>query len=334
MMSEMDQLTKELMSDPHVFADAFNLLLYDGNPMIRPEKLTLNHGIYDLESSENKSGQLLAKDEQAGIDDVMFGASSTPKGHQEHAFVESSEVLLLPDAPTHLHEIVDVEDEHLLRYIPNYFINLLDPHCIPVEKIDKLQSELGAIYACYHAEKAQTIAQFIESDQRFDNISNVACRIINHLFTFEIAPVSHESEENMNLNKYIQERYQQEYDKGYKAAQDKEAEHTLRLIKTHEESLRAVIADNTQKLDDAKREADDAKREADDAKREADDAKREADDAKREADDAKREADDAKRSQLEAIKRLKQRGMTCGDIADIMGVSAAEIEKLVCPCFS
>ncbi|MBO5752857.1 MAG: hypothetical protein J6S69_04080 [Proteobacteria bacterium] len=124
----------------------------------------------------------------------------------------------------------------------------------------------------------------------------------------------------MNLNKYIQERYQQEYDKGYKAAQDKEAEHTLRLIKTHEESLRAVIADNTQKLDDAKREADDAKREADDAKREAD--------------DAKREADDAKRSQLEAIKRLKQRGMTCGDIADIMGLSAAEIEKLVCPCFS
>ena len=425
-MSEMDQLTKELMSDPHVFADAFNLLLYDGNPMIRPEKLTLNHGIYDLESSENKSGQVSDSGEDAGNCDAILGASSEAKVRQEHVFEDSSEVLLLPDdpvlrlveenletqhqihlerlrdilkrcvwmsddahhylimgienqtevhylmplrtmlydaltyarqmsdlraklrkeqaplkhmiqgapkntkvrgvitlvcyfgkkswdAPTHLHEIVDVDDEHLLRYIPNYFINLLDPHCIPIEKIDKLQSELGAIYACYHAEKAQTIAQFIESDQRFDNISNVACRIINHLFTFEIAPVSHESEETMNLNKYIQERYQQEYDKGYKAAQDKEAEHTLRLIKTHEESLRAVIADNTQKLDDAKREADDAKREAD---------------------DAKRKADDAKRSQLEAIKRLKQRGMTCADIADIMGLSAAEIEKLVCPCFS
>jgi hypothetical protein len=32
------------------------------------------------------------------------------------------------------------------------------------------------------------------------------------------------SEENMNLNKYIQAHYQQEYDKGFKAAQEKEAE--------------------------------------------------------------------------------------------------------------
>ena len=38
-MGKVDTITKNYMSNNMVFADAFNYLMYDGNPVIRPEKL-------------------------------------------------------------------------------------------------------------------------------------------------------------------------------------------------------------------------------------------------------------------------------------------------------
>ena len=38
-MGKVDTITKNYMSNNVVFADAFNYLMYDGNPVIRPEKL-------------------------------------------------------------------------------------------------------------------------------------------------------------------------------------------------------------------------------------------------------------------------------------------------------
>ena len=39
-MSLQDTVTKQYVSDPKVFADAFNYLIYDGEQVIRPEQLT------------------------------------------------------------------------------------------------------------------------------------------------------------------------------------------------------------------------------------------------------------------------------------------------------
>ena len=38
-MGEKDSLTKRFMSRPDVFADAFNCLIYEGRPVIKPEDL-------------------------------------------------------------------------------------------------------------------------------------------------------------------------------------------------------------------------------------------------------------------------------------------------------
>ena len=39
-MSLQDTVTKQYVSDPKVFADAFNYLIYSGRQVIRPEQLT------------------------------------------------------------------------------------------------------------------------------------------------------------------------------------------------------------------------------------------------------------------------------------------------------
>ena len=38
-MGQADIVTKEYMREPHVFADAFNFLLYDGRKVIKPSEL-------------------------------------------------------------------------------------------------------------------------------------------------------------------------------------------------------------------------------------------------------------------------------------------------------
>lgn len=45
------------------------------------------------------------------------------------------------DAPTHLHEMFGETDEKLMRFIPNYHVNLVAPSLI--ENFDKFKTELG-----------------------------------------------------------------------------------------------------------------------------------------------------------------------------------------------
>lgn len=40
-MSEKDTLTKEYMANPEYFADAFNYFMFDGEQIIKPEKLSV-----------------------------------------------------------------------------------------------------------------------------------------------------------------------------------------------------------------------------------------------------------------------------------------------------
>ena len=49
------------------------------------------------------------------------------------------------DAPTSLHEMLSVTDERLLKFVPNYKLNLLTPAQIAEEDFDKFRTGLGAV---------------------------------------------------------------------------------------------------------------------------------------------------------------------------------------------
>ena len=49
------------------------------------------------------------------------------------------------DAPTSMHEMMATKDEHLLKFVPNYTINLLSPAKIEEKDFDKFRSGLGSL---------------------------------------------------------------------------------------------------------------------------------------------------------------------------------------------
>ena len=49
------------------------------------------------------------------------------------------------DAPTSLHEMLDIEDKRLLRFVPDYKLNLLTPAQIADDEFAKFRTGLGAV---------------------------------------------------------------------------------------------------------------------------------------------------------------------------------------------
>jgi len=92
------------------------------------------------------------------------------------------------------------------------------------------------------------------------------------------------------------------------------------------------IADAKNKIEAAERKVETAKRKVEAAKRKTEDAKRKTEAAEREAENARREAEAAKRGNEEStrkiVRKLRKNGMTTSEIAKIVELTEAEVEKI------
>ncbi|MBO5753988.1 MAG: Rpn family recombination-promoting nuclease/putative transposase [Proteobacteria bacterium] len=375
-MPSIDCLTKELMSNPVVFADAFNLLLYDGEQVIKPETLKMPadalknetktfHAAHVSMQSDDPSLHFNDKTQETknalsvermrdilkrcvwmhddethyfilGIEnqtDVHYlmpvrtmlydaltytrqmndiqnalrdaGSSvktrlqGVPKGTKLFGVVTLVCYFgKTPwDGPLSLHDLIQFSDERMKAYIPNYFINLFDPHCMSPEKIDKLQSDLGAIYACYKAYDDKVLDTFFETDCRLRAVAPVTSVLLNKVFHLDTRILNTTTEET-DMCQIIQERYKQEYDKGFKDAQDAANEKFVLI---------------TQAMNAAKDEARTAKDEARTAKDEARTAK-----------------DEARNLQHNAVLSLMKYGnLTLNEIAQTLAIPLEAVEEIV-----
>ena len=73
------------------------------------------------------------------------------------------------DAPTSLHEMLDVEDKRLLRFVPDYKLNLLTPAQITDEEFAKFRTGLGAVmqFAKHRNDKD---VSWMEGNKRFEHM--------------------------------------------------------------------------------------------------------------------------------------------------------------------
>ena len=73
------------------------------------------------------------------------------------------------DAPTSLHEMLDVEDKRLLRFVPDYKLNLLTPAQITDEEFAKFRTGLGAVmqFAKHRNDKD---VSWMEGNKRFEQM--------------------------------------------------------------------------------------------------------------------------------------------------------------------
>ena len=242
-MSRIDTETKNYMSDNNHFADAFNFLIYDGEPVIDPgalrpldsteivipygnearvpeqkyrdvlklwQAMTDGKTIYAVLGTEIQSKIHYAMPVKDGLYDFMHYATQVEEakksykdqnGKQEKYKLTSEEFLsgfrkedrLMPvitlaiymgpfewDGPMSIHEMLSTKDEHLLRFVPDYRINLIAPARIGNEDFLKFKTDLGKVlqYVKY-SEDDEKLLEITGEGDRFRNIDEDSANLIN-----------------------------------------------------------------------------------------------------------------------------------------------------------
>ena len=84
------------------------------------------------------------------------------------------------DAPKRLHEMLAVQDEKILSFVPDYKINLIAPAEMSEKKIKRLSTDLREVMIAIKYEKnIRKLFEHVNHDPRFKDISRQAAQVIN-----------------------------------------------------------------------------------------------------------------------------------------------------------
>ncbi len=84
------------------------------------------------------------------------------------------------DAPTNLHDMLAIDDKRLLRYIPNYDLNLLTPAGIDDKEFDKFRTGLGSVMQFAKHRNDENIS-WMENHKRFEEMDRETANLIKTL---------------------------------------------------------------------------------------------------------------------------------------------------------
>ena len=170
------------------------------------------------------------------------------------------------DGPMRLHHMIDVPDENLKRFIPDYFINLLVPATMADEMLAKYSTELCEVFGCIRfAHDKEVLYAFIMSHPRFKSLSYEAVRTINACtnLTIDIPP----QKENINMCQAIIDMKKDAFDEGYNTGYDSSVRKTvLRMQKMQRFTLldiAEVTAMPTEKVEAILKEAEQSEQKTD-----------------------------------------------------------------------
>ena len=108
------------------------------------------------------------------------------------------------DGPVCLHEMLAVTNEKLLRFIPDYKINLITPEGLDKEQMERFQTSLREVllFTKYSKDK-EKLYDLVKNDERFHRIDRKAGRVISIVTGTKIN--MDESEETIDMCKAIQD---------------------------------------------------------------------------------------------------------------------------------
>lgn len=261
-MGQKDTVTKEFMEDSATFADAFNFYIYDGEQVIKPEKLkaidtteiALPYGgknevvpiqkLRDVTkvamTDDNAAYLLLGIENQSDIhqampvrnmlyDAIQYSAQVTDiaKSHRrgKDKAETNAEYLsgfyntdrLLPvitltiyfgadkwDAPKSIHDMFAMKDKNILKFIPDYKINLITPADIADKDFSKFHSELSlALKYIKYSNDKDKLLNIIETDEAYKSVSRQTANMVSVVTNSNLK--YSEREERVDMCKAIEE---------------------------------------------------------------------------------------------------------------------------------
>ena len=236
-MGRIDTETKAFMSDPSRFADAFNYLIYDGQPVIKPEDLkpldtteiAIPYGnnarvpeqkfrdvlkLVSIMQDEKAIYVVLGAENQAKVHyampvkDMLYDSlnyarqvAETKKSFKKPLHITDDEYLsgfrkgdkLMPvitlviyfgasewDGPMSIHEMLNTTDQTLLRFVPDYQINLIAPMKVPDEDFEKFNTDFRDVMQFVKCSKdEEKLDQLTEGNERFTQMNPETAELIN-----------------------------------------------------------------------------------------------------------------------------------------------------------
>ena len=86
------------------------------------------------------------------------------------------------DAPMSVHEMLEVKDQRILKYVQDYRLNVIAPASIPDEDFEKFHTELKQAlkYVKYSSNK-ELLKKMVENDESFKHLSWETANMINQV---------------------------------------------------------------------------------------------------------------------------------------------------------
>ena len=110
------------------------------------------------------------------------------------------------DAPKSLHEMLTVRDESLLKYIPDYRLNLITPADINDEELGAFQTELGTVLEFIKYSKDKKRIKQIAMDQaKFGSLPIDAAEMITTFGEFNLEYEIESKKETINMCKAVED---------------------------------------------------------------------------------------------------------------------------------
>ena len=82
------------------------------------------------------------------------------------------------DGAKSIHEMLSVDDDELLSYVPNYMINLIEPAKISDEDYDKFKTDVGSVLQ-FIKHQSDEDGSWIKGKTRFKHVEKEAVELIN-----------------------------------------------------------------------------------------------------------------------------------------------------------
>ena len=138
------------------------------------------------------------------------------------------------DGPLSLHDMMEVKDPEILKYIQNYRIHLIEPAGLSRAELEKFQSSFREVMGCIkYSEDEKTLEEFMKDNPRM-NMDIRAARVIGMMTGTEIG-YEEEKEGKINMCKAIEDMMRHSQEKGHAEGKEEERQKILdsqaRLVK-------------------------------------------------------------------------------------------------------
>lgn len=100
------------------------------------------------------------------------------------------------DGAKSIHEMLSVDDDELLSYVPNYKINLIEPAKISDEDYDKFKTDVGSVLQ-FIKHQSDEDGSWIKGKTRFKHVEKEAVELINLITGSKI--IGEEKEEVVDM---------------------------------------------------------------------------------------------------------------------------------------